>query len=67
MKTVSITKITFPETYQGYSSHPQKHIPAKYLKNLSMKIIFLYIKDFISSLISYSQICEPAINKMRVK
>ena len=41
MKTVSITKITFPETYQGYSSHLQKHIPAKYLKNLSMKFIFL--------------------------
>ena len=34
------------ETYQGYSSHLQKHIPAKYLKNLSMKFIFLG-KDFI--------------------
>ena len=34
--------------YKGYSSHPQKHIPGKYLKNVSMKTVFLG-KDFIRS------------------
>ena len=56
----------YTETYQGYSSHLQKHIPAKYLKTFFMKFIFLG-KDFILWLISYSKICEPFINRMRVK
>ena len=66
MKTVSTTKITFPETYQGYSSHPQKHIPAKYLKNLSMKIIVFRYRfySFINFLL---QDIKPFINTMLVK
>ena len=54
IKTVSTTKKRSPEIYKGYSSYPQKHIPAKYLKNLSMKLFFLG-KDFIRSLIFYSK------------
>ena len=51
IKVVSIAKIS-SEIYKRYSSYPQKHIPAKYLKNLSMKIIFLG-KNFIRSLIFF--------------
>ena len=48
-------KHDFPKTiYKGYLSYTQKYIPAKYLKNLSMKIIVLG-KDFIRSLIFYSK------------
>ena len=41
IKTLSTAKIGSPEIYKGYLSNPQKHIPAKYLKKISVKIIFL--------------------------
>ena len=47
-KTVSTAKINTSEMYKSYSSHPQRYIPAKYLKNVSMKTVFLG-KDFIRS------------------
>ena len=47
--TLSTAKISSPEIYKGYLSNPQKHIPAKYLKKISVKIIFLGT-DFIRSL-----------------
>ena len=50
----STAKINSTEIYKGYSSPSQKHIPAKYLKSLSMKIIFIG-KGFIRSLIFYSK------------
>ena len=49
-----ISKINFLKKYKAYSSHPQKHIPGKYLKNLSMKTIFLG-NDFIRALLFYSK------------
>ena len=51
---VSTAKINSTERYNGYSSPSQKHIPAKYLKILSMKNVFIG-KDFIRSLIFYSK------------
>ena len=49
IKTLSTAKIISPEIYKGYLSNPQKHIPAKYFKKISVKIIFLG-KDFVLSL-----------------
>ena len=46
---LNVLKISSPEIYKGYLSNLQKHIPAKYLKKISVKIMFLG-KDFICSL-----------------
>ena len=49
IKTISTAKISSPERYKSCLSNTQKHIPAKYLKKISVKIIFLG-EDFIRSL-----------------
>ena len=47
---LSTAEISSPEICKGNLSNPQKYIPAKYPKKLSVEIMFLD-KDFIRSLI----------------
>ena len=46
IKTLSAVKLSSPEMYKGYSIHSQRHVLAKYPKNVSVNFFFLG-KDFI--------------------